>query len=64
VFDSPVKDPRKVAAGRAGARARWLGERRVVRLDSLHPSVAAAVRALVAADAAAKASPDPAPESA
>lgn len=48
-----VKDPRKVKAGRIGSRARW-GERRIVRLDALHPSVAAAVRALVAADQAAK----------
>ncbi len=46
-------------AGRLGARRRW-GDQRVVRLDSLHPAVAAAIRALVAADQAAReeAAPD------
>lgn len=47
-----VKNPGKVRAGRIGARVRW-GEQRVVRLDSLDPRVAAAVRALIAADEAA-----------
>ena len=41
-------------AGRIGARRRW-GEQRVVRLDQLDPRVAAAVRALIAADEAVKA---------
>lgn len=41
--------------GSLGARARWRGhERVVVRIDSLHPAVAVAVRALIAADAAAR----------
>lgn len=48
-----VKDPLKVKAGQIGSRARW-GERRIVRLDQLDPSIAAAVRALVAADQAAR----------
>ena len=41
-------------AGRLGARRRW-GEQRVVRLDQLDPRVAAAVRALIAADVAVQA---------
>ena len=48
-----AKDPRKVRAGQAGARGRW-GERRIVRLDTLEPPVAAAIRALIAADQEAK----------
>lgn len=48
-----VKDPAKVRAGVAGSRARW-GERRIVRLDSLDPAVAAVIRALVAAEASAR----------
>lgn len=45
---APSKDPRAVARGKLGARTRW-GPPRVVRLDTLHPAVAEAVRALVAA---------------
>jgi hypothetical protein len=41
-----VKDPRRVAAGKAGMRARW-GEPRIVRLDELTPMQARLVRALV-----------------
>lgn len=53
---SGTKDPAKVRAGAIGAAKRWSdpANRRVVRLDSLEPPVAAAVRALIAADAAAK----------
>lgn len=40
----------KAEAGAIGARRRW-GAPRVLRLDQLHPAVAAAVRALVDADA-------------
>lgn len=47
------KDPRRVEGGREGARRRW-GDRRIVRLDALDPTVAAAIRALVAADVAAR----------
>lgn len=43
--------PRISEARRQAARSRW-GPQRVVRLDSLHPNVAAAVRALIAADEA------------
>lgn len=43
----------KAEAGRLGARTRW-GPRRVVRLDTLEPPIAAAVRALIAADEAAR----------
>jgi hypothetical protein len=43
--------------GRLGARRRW-GPLRTVRLDSLHPTVATAIRALVAADEAAKKAAD------
>lgn len=50
---SHVKDPRYVEAGRRGGLKRW-GGRRIVRLDSLQPTVRAAVVALVAADAAAR----------
>lgn len=42
-----------VERGRLGGRARW-GPRRIVRLDELDVRVAAAVRALIAADEAAK----------
>lgn len=47
------KDPVKARAGAIGAERRW-GARRVVRLDQLDPNVAAAVRALIAVDKAAK----------
>lgn len=53
VLDSRPKHPGRVAGGRMGALRRWGGQR-IVRLDSLEPSVAAAVRALVAADQAAR----------
>ena len=43
----------RAEAGRLGARRRW-GVQRIVRLDRLDPRVAAAVRALVAADEAAQ----------
>jgi hypothetical protein len=67
---SAVKDPKKVAAGKAGsredkaragalgARKRW-GPRRVVRLDDLTPEQRAVVMALVDAAKAAKASDPP-----
>jgi hypothetical protein len=42
----------KAEAGLIGARRRW-GAPRIVRLDALPPSVATAIRALVAASAAA-----------
>jgi hypothetical protein len=57
-LDSPPKDAVKQRAGAIGAAKRW-GPRRVVRLAELHPSVAAAVRALIEADAAAKGSEPP-----
>jgi hypothetical protein len=47
--DTRVKDPQRQAA----ARARW-GPPKTIRLDQLEPSIAAAVRALIAADASAK----------
>ena len=50
---SRFKDPVKVRAGTLGARKKW-GPQRIVRLDSLEPAVAAAVRALIEADQAAK----------
>lgn len=43
----------KADAGRIGARTRW-GPQRVVHLNRLEPPIAAAIRALVAADQAAK----------
>jgi hypothetical protein len=44
------KDPAKVAAGRAGMRARWAGhEPRTVRLDSLPPAGRTLVMALIRA---------------
>ncbi len=49
-----AKDADKARAGRIGASRRW-GPKRVVRLTDLHPTVAEAIRALVAADEAAKA---------
>jgi hypothetical protein len=52
-----AKDPRLVAAGKKAMRARW-GPIRVVRLDQLDPNVAAAIRALVAADEAARKAAD------
>jgi hypothetical protein len=60
VSDSRPKHPGRVAGGRKGALRRWGGQR-IVRLDALEPSVAMAVRALVAADEAAKARRDPDP---
>jgi hypothetical protein len=45
---STVKNPAKVAAGRAAMRARW-GPPRTARLDGLHPAVRTAVLALIAA---------------
>jgi hypothetical protein len=48
------KNPIFVESGLRGARQRW-GEQRTVRLDQLEPSVAVAVRALIAADEAAMA---------
>ena len=50
------KDPRKVAAGRAGMRARW-GEPRRLRLDSLDPITRRAILAIVAAAAENKKAP-------
>ena len=47
-------------SGLRGARSRW-GEPRIVRIDQLDPSVAAAVRALVRADESAKAQEKGAP---
>jgi hypothetical protein len=47
------KNPRHVAAGRTAALKRW-GPRRHVRLNELNPEAAAIVRALIAADEAAK----------
>lgn len=44
------KNEDKARAGHLGARARWRGERRIVRLDTLAAPVAAAIRALVEAD--------------
>lgn len=54
---SGTKDPARVQSGRRGAEIRWGNtlNRRVVRLDALEPSVAAAVRALLEADRHAKA---------
>ena len=48
------KNPVKQRAGAIGAKARW-GARRRVKLADLSPEVAAAVRALIDADAASKA---------
>lgn len=45
----PERNPVKVRAGRMGGRARW-GEPRVLRLDTLPPSVRAGVLALVEAE--------------
>jgi hypothetical protein len=53
---SHVKDPLRVEIGKRAMRARW-GPRRVIRLDQLHPTVADAIRALVAADEAARSTP-------
>lgn len=52
---SAEKDPAKVAAGQAGARARWGDERRIVRLDELPPEQRRLVVALIEAARAAKA---------
>lgn len=53
------KNPRLVAAGRAGMRARW-GPPRVLRLDALDPITREIIAAIVAArtNAAAAAPPD------
>lgn len=60
MVSAPEKDPAKVRAGSIGARNRWAGHpRRVVRLDSLDPTVANVIRALVAADAEARKSVPP-----
>lgn len=54
---SPELHAAKVRAGKAGAASRWAGhQRRYVRIDELHPAVADAVRALIAADAAVRGS--------
>jgi hypothetical protein len=47
------KNPRHVAAGRRAAHVRW-GPRRHLRIAELNPEAAAIVRALIAADEAAK----------
>jgi hypothetical protein len=44
-----VKDPKRVRAGQASARARW-GEPRILRLDQLSPTKQALIRALIALD--------------
>lgn len=61
---SGAKDPRFVESGRRGAAKRWAdpARRRVVRLDTLDPSVANVIRALVAADSEAKKNADPVSE--
>lgn len=41
-----IKDPAKVAAGRAGARKRWGGQR-ILRLDQLTPEQRRLVLALI-----------------
>lgn len=46
---APPKNPVKVAAGRAGALARWGGERRVVRLDGLDPTARRLILAMIEA---------------
>lgn len=51
---SDSKDPVKVAAGAAGATARW-GIRRRVRLDDFDPDERAAILAAIEAKRAAKA---------
>ena len=48
-----AKHPGRVEGGRKGALRRW-GGRRVVRLDSVDPTVAAAIRFLIQADEDAK----------
>jgi hypothetical protein len=52
--ESPPKDPVKVAAGVAGAAARW-GVPVRVRLDDFDPDERAAIHAAIAAKRAAKA---------
>jgi hypothetical protein len=54
VQTSKSPDPVKAAAGRAGMRSRW-GRQRILRLDSLPEPVRAAIEAMVAAEAAARA---------
>jgi hypothetical protein len=48
------------ARGALGGRKRW-GPQRIVRLDQLPPTVAATILALIAADAAARATTEPGP---
>jgi hypothetical protein len=45
---STTKDPRKVAAGKAGMRARWGPDPRIVRLDTLPAAHRAAILAYLA----------------
>lgn len=52
---APTLSQVRSEAGRRGARARWGEQRRIVRLDSLPPSVAQTIRMLIAADEAARA---------
>jgi hypothetical protein len=46
---SVPKNPAKVAAGKAGMRARWGAEPRIVRLDDLNPPQRRLVLALIEA---------------
>jgi hypothetical protein len=50
---SPELREARSRAGQVGTLHRW-GPRRIARLDQLDPAVAAAVRALIEADTAAK----------
>jgi len=54
--DSGAKNPVFVAAGRTGARARW-GPARTIRLDTLDPVTRDIIRAILTAQANAKAAP-------
>lgn len=45
-YNARMKDPKRVAAGRKAAAARW-GEARIVRLDDLTPAQRRLVLALV-----------------
>ena len=51
--DAPAKNPLKVRAGQLSAAKRW-GSQATVRIDDLHPTVRAAVLAMLRADEAAK----------
>ena len=53
-----AKNPDKVAAGIAGARARWRGERRIVRIDELTFEQRRLVLALIDAAKAGKVADD------